>query len=143
MDPKIFIHVYVSSAVVPFSKEELQKLLTKSRENNTALGITGLLLAQDGNFMQMLEGPEQPVRDLAAKIHKDPRHKGLITLLEERTDKCQFPDWKMGFRDLQSPRSEHPLGFSEFLNTSLGSDEFVKDPTKCYRFMMTFKKSLR
>jgi hypothetical protein len=143
MDPKIFVHVYISSAVTPFSKAELQALLTKAREHNASMGITGLLLAHDGNFMQMLEGPEKAVRELAAKIHKDPRHTGVITLLEEQVDLAQFPDWKMGFRDLKAPNSDLPAGYSDFLNTSLNSDEFTKDPSKCKRLMQAFKKSHR
>lgn len=53
--------VYVSSAVVPFSKAELLSLLTKSRENNSKVGLTGLLIYKDGSFMQVLEGEETAV----------------------------------------------------------------------------------
>ncbi len=143
MGSKIFVHVYVSSAVTVFSKAELQTLLTKSREYNSSVGITGLLLEKDGNFMQMLEGAENVVRDLAAKIHKDPRHKGVITLLDQFEDQSQFPDWKMGYRDLKTPLLELPTGYSDFLNTSLISEEFIKDPTKCKRLLLMFKERLR
>jgi hypothetical protein len=143
MDPKLFVHVYISSAVTPFSKSELQALLTQAREHNASRGITGLLLAHDGNFMQMLEGPEKAVRELAAKIHKDPRHSGVITLLEEPAERPQFPEWKMGFRDLKAPGLELPIGFSDFMNTSLSHDEFAKDPSRCQRLLQTFKKNQR
>lgn len=36
--------VYVSSAVEQFSRTELVDLLAKAQANNTALGITGMLL---------------------------------------------------------------------------------------------------
>jgi hypothetical protein len=52
----MFSIVYVSSALKPFSKTDLLTLLEKSRENNTSLGISGMLLYKDGNFMQVLEG---------------------------------------------------------------------------------------
>jgi hypothetical protein len=143
MDPMIFVHVYVSSAVTPFSNEEVQKLLIECRNNNAKLGITGLLLVKDGNFMQILEGPENAVRELVSKIHKDPRHVGVITLLEELVDRSQFPDWTMGFRDLTSPRSELPSGYNEFLNIPINSEVFAKDPTKLQRLMLIFKKNQR
>lgn len=53
--------VYVSSAVSPFSATELVDLLRRSRTNNACLDLTGLLLYQAGNFMQVLEREEANV----------------------------------------------------------------------------------
>ena len=69
--------VYVSSAVKLFSDEELVQLLEASRENNSKIGVTGMLLYKEGNFMQLIEGPEESVRSLHAKISIDPRHSVL------------------------------------------------------------------
>jgi len=88
----MFSLVYVSSAVTPFSSSDLAALLTKCHERNTATGITGMLLYKDGNFMQVLEGEEPAVRTVYARIGKDPRHRGLITLLEGRQERRQFPE---------------------------------------------------
>ncbi len=139
MTPNLFIHIYVSSAAVHFSKEDLLALLTKCRKNNAAVNITGLLLIRDGNFLQMLEGPETAVRALVAKIHNDPRHKGLITVLEENAEKRQFPDRQMGFRDLEMNESDRPPGYSDFLNASFNSPELAKNPTQVKRLMLLFK----
>ena len=48
--------VYVSAATHAFTKSELLELLNKARANNQRLGITGLLLFKDGDFIQLLEG---------------------------------------------------------------------------------------
>jgi len=80
-NPRLFL-VYVSSATLPFSGEDLRALLATCRENNAELGVTGMLLYKDGNFMQVLEGDEQAVRGLYARIAADPRHGGEITLQE-------------------------------------------------------------
>jgi hypothetical protein len=93
--------VYVSSATTHFSKAELLELLTKSRTKNSALGITGMLLYKDGNFMQMLEGEDDPVRQLFETIVKDPRHHNSIVLIDELAETAFFADWSMGFRDLR------------------------------------------
>ena len=45
--------VYVSSALREFSKSELVELLEKSRKKNTRLGLTGMLLYKEGNFIQL------------------------------------------------------------------------------------------
>jgi hypothetical protein len=47
--------VYSSSAVKPFSEEELVALLQQSRQNNERLAITGMLLYKDLGFMQVIE----------------------------------------------------------------------------------------
>jgi hypothetical protein len=70
-----------------FSEEELIQLLETSRQNNAKIGVTGMLLYKDGNFMQLIEGPEEAVRALHAKISIDPRHRGLMTLLQGHQEK--------------------------------------------------------
>ncbi len=64
----MFFLVYVSSATRPFSGEDLRALLATCRKNNAELGVTGMLLYKDGNFMQVLEGDEEAVRGLYEKI---------------------------------------------------------------------------
>lgn len=138
----MFFMVYVSSAVNLFSPNELVDLLAKSRQNNKERGITGMLLYKDGNFMQVLEGEESAVRTLHAKIQNDPRHRGLITLLQGYQEARQFPNWSMGFRDLASPEVQSLAGYNEFLNTSLTGAEFSDDPTRCQRLLLSFKKNM-
>ncbi len=138
----MFSLVYVSSAVTPFSSTELTDLLTVSHENNLPAGITGMLLYKDGNVMQVLEGDEAAVLKLYAKIGRDPRHRGLLTILQGPLENRQFPDWSMGFRDLRASGVETTPGYSEFLNTPLTGQEFSSDPTRCQRLLMTFKKGM-
>ncbi|MEP7187723.1 MAG: BLUF domain-containing protein, partial [Roseiflexaceae bacterium] len=57
---------YASVAVTPFTSAALQALLLTSRRNNMQLGITGMLLYKDGEFMQVLEGEQAAVQALYA-----------------------------------------------------------------------------
>ena len=66
--------VYVSTATEPFSSEELTRLLETSRKNNTADGVTGMLLYHDGNFFQVLEGDRDAVIGVFRRVERDPRH---------------------------------------------------------------------
>ena len=134
--------VYVSSAVTLFSSAELVALLDQSRANNTRLGISGMLLYKDGNTMQLLEGERDTVLALYGRIAADPRHHGLLRLLEGPTDTRQFADWSMAFRDLSAPDAHEIPGYSEFLNTPLTGVEFSANPTKCQRLLTTFKRSM-
>jgi Sensors of blue-light using FAD len=76
----VFFLTYVSTATRPFSKADLSELMTKSHENNARLGLTGMLVYKDGNFMQVLKREEGDVRALYEKISDDPRYKGTIVL---------------------------------------------------------------
>src|SRR5687768_3715060 len=98
----MFALVYVSSAVNEFSPSALVDLLKTCHDNNAALGVTGLLLYKDGNFMQALEGDEQVVRTLYAAIARDPRHRGALVLTQAPLAERQFHDWSMGFRHLNA-----------------------------------------
>ena len=136
---KIYYNVYVSSAVNLMPTEDLLKLLSSCRKNNSRVGITGMLLHKDGNFMQALEGHEKEVRNLHEKIKKDPRHRGIITLVEGYTDSRQFVDWSMGFHELNSPEAKGVPGYNEFLNVPLTEAEFSQNPSRCQLLLQTFR----
>jgi hypothetical protein len=139
-DPKLFSLIYLSAATVPFSQVDLLALLTKSRKNNSALGVSGMLLFKDGNFLQVLEGEESKVQPLYEKISLDQRHKTLITLSMGYCPERDFPDWSMGFHDLRSSELAKTPGFSTFLETSLTSSHFIADPGKAKKLLLLFKE---
>ena len=135
--------VYVSSAVDLFSDQALTDLLEKSRQNNGRLDITGMLLYKDGNFMQLLEGPTAAVQSLAAKIRRDPRHRGFIALLQEEGANREFGDWEMGFTKLDAKTVVDVPGYSDFLDLPLDSEEFLQSPSKALKLLLNFKKTMR
>ena len=135
--------VYVSSATEPFSPAELVTLLEKARRNNAAADVTGMLLYKDGNFMQAIEGDDVVINELHARIQRDPRHRGMITLLRKPIEKRQFPNWSMGFVDLLDPVVRGLPGYNEFLDTSLTNlDVFCAQPSRAHKLLMTFKNTI-
>jgi hypothetical protein len=138
----MFTLVYVSSAVTPFSQDQLAELLAQSRANNESLGISGMLLYKDGNFMQVLEGDERQVLALSAKIAKDPRHRGVMVLLKEHQPQRAFAEWSMAFRDLNADDSQRVPGFNEFMNANLTDRAFADDPSRAQRLLLTFRRSM-
>jgi|SRR5271167_287886 len=135
--------VYVSSALEPFSERELEDLLERSRRNNSALGITGILLYKEGNFMQCLEGPKEAVCTLAARIKSDPRHRGMLILLQGQHTQSEFSEWAMGFKRLDSATVLETPGYSAFLDLSLTSEQFQLDPSKSLKLLLSFKRNMR
>jgi len=132
---------YNSSAAVPFSEGELLELLTLSRENNTAQGVTGLLLFKRGKFLQVLEGDERRVRDLLGRIEKDPRHYQVEELRWEVIKERRFPDWSMGFRNLDNVDVQRTPGYSMFMNEPLTSPDFKADPSRVRKLLSVFRES--
>lgn len=140
MKSQIYYHVYISQATQPFTSEELTELLRKARENNSKLGVTGLLLYQDGVFMQALEGSEEAVTSLVNRIEADPRHRRMMKLLSGHQTERQFPDWSMGFRDLNAPELRRVPGYSDFLEQPLDADRLAQDGERCRQVLDTFRK---
>lgn len=139
----LFQIVYISTATNPLSREELLHLLKGSHARNHRVGITGLLLYKDSQFMQALEGEEPAVRMLFGKIEKDPRHHRIIPLIQEPIAERNFPGYAMAFRDLNREVKRDVQGYSEFLNTPLNGEALAKDLPKCYRLLLYFKKNIR
>ena len=132
--------VYVSTSVTPFSTQDLLELLAKSRENNTSLGITGMLLFKDGNFLQVLEGDREKVHSLYQKIAEDPRHAKVVGLFEGACNQRDFPDWSMGFHDLRSAEAMNIPGSNHFLDTSLTAADFSSDASRAKKLVLRFKE---
>lgn len=94
----MFSMVYRSKAIVPFTDADLDELVADCRNKNRRIGLTGILLHEDGTFVQAIEGPEFTVRDLMSTIAVDPRHEHIEVLAEEQLEARRFPDWSMGYR---------------------------------------------
>jgi hypothetical protein len=134
--------IYISSATRLLSEEQLLQLLEQLRDNNARRGITGILLYKGGNIMQVLEGEDEAVRTLFAKIQQDQRHRGVFKLLEEPIKDRQFSSFTMGFRNLDRMDPEEVPGYSDFLNESLASKAFRNNPTRAQRMLLLFRRHM-
>ncbi len=81
--------VYQSQAVAPMSEPDLQRLITTSQTRNRKEGVTGLLIYDQGRFVQWLEGPTAGLQRLWQSISGDPRHTG-VSVLGEATVPVRF-----------------------------------------------------
>lgn len=112
--------IYESQATQPFTETELADLLHQARETNGAKGLTGLLLyAQDGRFVQVLEGNVDEVYELYfMHISRDPRHHHLTLLADGRLNHRRFADWRMGFRPATSEALIELTGYFSTANAT-------------------------
>jgi Sensors of blue-light using FAD len=109
--------IYRSAARARFSQRQLADLLTQARSTNSERGMTGMLLYDDGSFLQVLEGEKEPLLALYGRILLDPRHTEIAKLLEREIDEREFGDWQMGFVSVNRLGAAIP-GYSEFLRMS-------------------------
>lgn len=106
--------IYSSAAVAAFTETELGQLLARARINNERLGISGLLLYDDGSFLQVLEGDQQVIEKLYETIGRDKRHHRVVALLRRDVEERHFAQWRMGFAAVNSFSKKLP-GYSDYL----------------------------
>ena len=117
--------IYVSQAAQPMGESDLAGILGGSRDRNAREGITGLLIYRfspaesRGSFMQLLEGDAQAVEAAYGRIAADRRHHTKIVLEEGETARRNFPDWSMGFHNVDAKDLAAFEGYSD-----LGAPEF-------------------
>lgn len=87
-------YLYISTAP-ELAREEVEAILDASVRNNPERGVTGLLLYNGRNFLQLLEGEESVLRSLMSRIALDPRHTGVSVLRHSEITARACPDWAM------------------------------------------------
>jgi hypothetical protein len=113
---------YVSSATQRMSHEQLESLLVDARDLNLESKVTGVLLYNDGNFMQYFEGEPDAMRVTYERILASRRHRDITEIMNEPVAHRSFPDWLMGFSE---PTASELLSIStaSWRRSVLGSPE--------------------
>ncbi|SDD73215.1 Sensors of blue-light using FAD [Paracoccus isoporae] len=91
--------LYRSSGRLDRFGSDCAAILQTARRRNGSLGLTGFLHAEDGIFVQWLEGPEESVEEVSQSILADKRHRDIAVFSRGPIDARQFPDWTMGYSD--------------------------------------------
>lgn len=108
--------LYLSTGSDKLSKEELEALLSKSRENNLKKNITGALFAGGDLFIQVLEGEDIELIRLYSVIFDDPRHNNCMLVGVSPIAHRIFKDWSMGY--LESSVSYMKASRDQLINLS-------------------------
>jgi hypothetical protein len=86
----------VSQAATGITEEQVKDILKSAQRKNPAIGLNGVLIHGGGQFMQVLEGPEQAVLRLYVKILDDHRHSDCRVLHISPANDRIFGNWSMG-----------------------------------------------
>ena len=135
-----FFHLgYVSTETGDLGSSGMVELLTEARRINTSRDITGLLLHRDRSFYQVLEGEEDVVRQTFDSIEKDERHTAIDVLFEGEVDEREFPDWQMGFLNLDGVDIDTLQGYSDFLSREDNAKDFLENLSRGKRLALMFR----
>ncbi|KZQ39877.1 diguanylate phosphodiesterase [Enterobacter cloacae subsp. dissolvens] len=127
--------IYRSQLNLSCRSAELRALVERARIRNTNQNITGVLLSNGSDVMQILEGSEESVVKLFHKIRDDQRHCGVVELMRDYGPRRRFNNAGMLLFDLQvqSPKEvlQSVLDYSQ-LESYLTSDDRV------FKFIQSF-----
>ncbi len=103
--------ICTSQATIPFTQEQLTDLLKRAQHRNERVGITGVLLYNDDQFVLVLEGSVEAVGELYGKLRRDVRHHSLTRLASGRIEERRFGDWGMSFYAVEPAQLAQVRGY--------------------------------
>ncbi len=136
---RLFHLGYVSTETGDLGSSGIVELLKEARLTNTSRNITGLLLHRDRSFYQVLEGSEDVVRETFEGIEKDERHTAIDVLFEGAVEEREFPDWQMGFLNLDGVDIAALRGYSDFLTREDNARDFLENLSRGKRLALMFR----
>ena len=86
---------YTSLAAIDLVADDLEAIHRTARDINALEGVTGLLIFNGTNFLQIIEGAPNAIDDLVERLRRDRRHSGLEIRDEHEIEERSFPDWSM------------------------------------------------
>lgn len=96
--PKDLVELsYLSEAVSDMSFLGLMRLLESARAFNQRNGISGILLYDNQQFGQIIEGERANLMKVWKRIQEDKRHHRIELLEIREITERSFPDWLLRF----------------------------------------------
>jgi len=92
--------IYVSVADPKLATDDIMALVCDAQRTNARDELTGALIYNGQNFMQLLEGPVAKTEACLARIRADRRHNGLIEIRRRRITEREFADFSMLYSPL-------------------------------------------
>lgn len=89
--------IYASRFTRGVGPNDVQDILTTSRQHNETVGITGVLCYDPTFFLQCLEGERDAVNKLYAHILTDERHHDVLLLEYSEISMRLFSNWSMAY----------------------------------------------
>jgi hypothetical protein len=107
--PKDLVELsYQSEAVSDMSFLGLMRLLESARAFNQTKGISGILLYDNQQFGQIIEGERASVMKAWKRIQEDKRHHRIELLEIREISERSYPDWLLRFYGGETLTRDYP-----------------------------------
>jgi hypothetical protein len=107
--PKDLVELsYLSEAISDMSFLGLMRLLESARAFNQSNGITGILLYDNQQFGQIIEGERANVMKAWKRIQDDKRHHRVELLEIREISERSFPEWLLRFYGGETLTRDYP-----------------------------------
>jgi blue light- and temperature-responsive anti-repressor len=130
-DAMIGCLTYQSTACYTPSSGDLEGMVSKARERNHSLGVTGMLLYENGKFLQTLEGPAKGLDQIWTSIRQDDRHRNIEVLSEHVVSGRLFSDWDLLLYNRDTDKC------SASLKVDAGENELLIDTRQLARLALS------
>lgn len=114
---------YLSEAVSDFSFLGLIRLLDSARRFNKNNGVTGILLYDNQQFGQIIEGERADVMKAWRRIQDDKRHHRIELLEIREIAERSYPNWLLRFYGGETLTRDYP----PLIDMVGGMDKFSLD----------------
>lgn len=101
--------IYRSRLCDSISYRDIQKMVAIANVKNTQEDVTGILLFNGIHFFQLLEGPDQKVKNIYGAICQDDRHNNIVELLCDYAPARRFGKAGMELFDLRAHERDDVL----------------------------------
>lgn len=135
---------YISNASSGLNADDIQSIMSVSVQWNSSHLLTGMLCFYDGNFMQFLEGPEDEIEYILAKIKADRRHMDVTFIIDTPIEERVFVGWSMALRQMKDIPADLQPACCKLM--TLNDPDTLKSAEHRYEveaFLSAFKESLR
>ncbi|WP_410678768.1 diguanylate phosphodiesterase [Citrobacter europaeus] len=113
----------------------LEDMVAAANLKNRRSDVTGILLFNDRHFFQLLEGPEEQVKEIYRCICNDPRHHNIVELMCDYAPARRFGKAGMELFDLQKHERNDVL--QAVLNKGTSKFQLTYDD-RALQFFRTF-----
>jgi len=104
---------YISVTKDNVSEEKIDEMLDSLVKKNAAINISGIIIYNNNNFLQIIEGKDIIINILYNKIKKGPRHHHIIKLIDCPIEQTIFEEYKTSFTLIKN--SEEMNNLTEYL----------------------------
>jgi hypothetical protein len=133
--------IYCSIANQNLKEEDILGILEKARDFNTKNDITGCLLLNNNEYIQILEGDNKIIEEVINKIKMDDRHSNVMVLAENEIKDRVFDKWSMAYHKIET-NDVINVDRLIFVNNFLTLSELIAKPTHASRVFWYMAKQL-